>query len=62
MTLLRRLWCFRRSYCLNRKGMEMWQLLVMLIGILLLITLLAWSGVLGDSIGELLDKFGGLLG
>ena len=43
-----------------RKGMEMWQLVLMVLAIILLLFMLAWYGVLGSSAEKLLGKVGDL--
>jgi hypothetical protein len=45
---------------LNKKAMEMWQLVLIILILILLLAVMAWYGFLGGQIGGLLDKFGEL--
>ncbi len=44
----------------GKKGMEMWQLVFLILAIILLLFFLAWYGLLGKDLANLLDKFGEL--
>ncbi len=46
----------------DRKGMEMWQLVLIILALLLLFFVLAWYGGLAEQVKEFLDKLGSLLG
>jgi len=41
----------------GKKGMEMWQLVLIILALLLLLAVLAWYGSLNKELGALLDKF-----
>ena len=41
----------------GKKGMEMWQLVLIIIALLLLFAVLAWYGGLNKELAGLLDKF-----
>lgn len=41
----------------GKKGMEMWQLVLIVLALLLLLAVLAWYGGLNQELGTLLDKF-----
>ena len=43
---------------LGKKGMEMWQLILILLAILLLIFVLGWYSGLNTQLGGLLDRVG----
>lgn len=45
---------------MNKKGMEMWQLVFLILAIILLLFFLTWYGFLGKDLANLLDKFGEL--
>jgi len=45
----------------NKKAMEMWQLVLLILALILLLTVIVWYGVLGGEMGELLDKLGELM-
>ncbi|MFC1686852.1 hypothetical protein ACFL0E_00660 [Nanoarchaeota archaeon] len=45
----------------GKKGMETWQLVLIILSIILLIAVIAWYGGFGDSIEKLFDKLGDLL-
>lgn len=47
---------------MNKKGMEMWQLLFLLGALILLLVMLLWFGVLKSDLTALLEKAGGLFG
>lgn len=40
----------------GKKGMEMWQLVLIIIALLLLFAVLAWYGGLNKELGALLDR------
>jgi hypothetical protein len=42
----------------NKKGMEMWQIVFLILAVLLLIFLIIWYGVLGTQLGDLFEKLG----
>lgn len=42
----------------NKKGMEMWQLVMMILAILLLVFMGMWYSGLGDKLGDLLNRLG----
>ncbi len=44
----------------GKKGMEMWQLVLLILAIILFLFLLIWYGALGSEINILLDKWGEL--
>ncbi|MEK6951150.1 MAG: hypothetical protein AABX13_05500 [Nanoarchaeota archaeon] len=44
----------------GKKGMEMWQLVFLILAIILLLFFLAWYGLLGKDLASLLDKLGEL--
>lgn len=41
----------------GKKGMEMWQLVLIILALLLLLAVLAWYSGLNKELGALLDKF-----
>jgi hypothetical protein len=43
---------------LGKKGMEMWQLILIILAVLLLLSFLVWYGVLGKQLEELFQKIG----
>ena len=45
---------------MNKRGMEMWQLIIMLLAIFLLLFMLVWYGILGQGLADILQKIGGL--
>ena len=45
---------------MNKKGMEMWQLIMIFLAIALLVFLLWWYSDLGGGLEGMLDKMGGL--
>jgi hypothetical protein len=47
---------------IGKKGATMWQLAMMILAVLFLIFLLVWYGGLGEQLGNLVDKIGGLFG
>ena len=49
-----------KSYTMNKKGMEMWYLIALIIAILLLLFAVAWYSGLGDKLSDLLSKLGEL--
>ncbi len=42
----------------NKKAMEMWQLVMLIMALLLLFALLAWYGALGQNLEVLFTKMG----
>jgi len=46
---------------MNKKGMEMWQLVLIILALILLLAVLVWYGVLGGHVEKLLGKLGDLL-
>jgi hypothetical protein len=46
---------------IGKKGMEMWQLVIMVLLLILLVVVLSWYGGLGSSIKGLLGKLTNLL-
>ena len=42
---------------MNKKGMEMWQLVLIILAIVFLLFMLAWYGGLDQKISGLLNKF-----
>ena len=51
---------FLTFFYLGKKGMEMWQLVLMILAILLLVFLIVWSIGLNHSLGDLFSKLGDL--
>lgn len=45
---------------LNKRGMEMWQLVLLILVLILLLAVLVWYGFLGGEISGLLGKLGEL--
>ena len=45
----------------GKKGMEFWQLVLIIIAALALLFFIVWYGALGHSIEELINKFWGLV-
>ena len=45
----------------GKKGMEMWQLVLLILVLILLLAVIVWFGFLGGEIGSLLGKLGDLL-
>jgi hypothetical protein len=45
----------------DKKGMEMWQLVLMILALLLLVSLLIWYGGLGGMIEDLFNKLTGMV-
>ena len=43
---------------MNKKGMEMWVLILIILAIILLLAVLIWFGDLGGMLEKLLGKFG----
>lgn len=41
---------------MNQKGMEMWELITIILAILLLLFVIAWYGGLNTELAKLLDK------
>ena len=41
----------------GKKGMEMWQLVLIILALLLLLAVLAWYSGLNKELGALLDRF-----
>lgn len=41
----------------GKKGMEMWQLVIIILALLLLLAVLAWYSGLNKELGALLDNF-----
>jgi len=46
---------------MNKKGMEMWQLIMIILVLILLLAVLIWYGSLGESLKRLFEKMGDLL-
>ena len=46
---------------IGKKGMEMWQLILMILALVLLLFVIAWYGGLGGELSGLFDKLKGLL-
>ncbi|MBI4151601.1 hypothetical protein HY496_01410 [Candidatus Woesearchaeota archaeon] len=44
----------------GKKGMEMWQLVLLILALVLLVFIIVWYGGLNKEIGNLLEKFGEL--
>lgn len=44
----------------DKKGMEMWQLLLILLSVILLLFFIVWYSSLGSDIGDLLGTLGEL--
>lgn len=44
----------------DTKGMEMWQLLLILLSVILLLFFIIWYSTLGGDLGDLLGKIGEL--
>ncbi len=42
----------------NKKGMEMWQLVMMILAVLFFLFVLVWYGLLDKELSTLFDKFG----
>lgn len=42
---------------MNRKGMEMWQIVLIILALIFLLVVIIFYGFLGGEIGNLLDKF-----
>ena len=42
----------------GKKGMEMWQLILIILAVIFLLFMIAWYGGLNESIKELLGKLG----
>lgn len=45
----------------GKKGMEVWQLVLIILAILLLLALIIWYGSLGSDLDMLSDKLGDLM-
>jgi hypothetical protein len=45
----------------GKKGMEMWQLVLIILALLLLFFIIAWYAGLNSEVGNLLDKLSNLL-
>jgi len=45
----------------NKKGMEMWQLVLLVLSLILLLFVIAWYGGLRNELSGLFDKLKGLL-
>ena len=45
----------------GKKGMETWQLMLMILAILLLLFFITWYGLLKGQLGDLLEKLGEIL-
>ena len=45
---------------MNKKGMEMWQLLLILMAVILLLFFVAWYSALGKDLADLFGKLGDL--
>ena len=48
------------TFFLEKKGMEMWQLVLMILAILLLLFMIVWYGALNNDLGDLFGKLGDL--
>ena len=46
---------------MNKKGMEVWQLVMMILALILLIFLVAWYAGLNEGMSSLFKKLGDLL-
>ena len=49
------------NFLATKKGMESWQLVLIILAALMLLFFIVWYGVLGGNIEELIDKFAGLV-
>ena len=49
---------FFLTFFSEKKGMEMWQLVLMILALLLLFFMLIWVGVLGKDLSGLFEKLG----
>ncbi len=47
---------------MNKRGMEMWQLVLIILALLLLFFVLGWYAGLGETLTGLFDKMGALFG
>ena len=45
----------------GKKGMEMWQLVLIILALLLLFFIIAWYAGLNSEVGNLLDKLSNLI-
>jgi hypothetical protein len=45
---------------MNKRGMEMWQLLLILMAVILLLFFIAWFSILGPELSDLFGKLGDL--
>ena len=43
---------------MNKKGMEMWVLVMMILALLFFVLIVIWYGGLGTSLGDLFKKIG----
>ncbi len=43
----------------GKQGMEMWQLVMIILAVLLLLFILVWYGSLGSELQSLLERMGG---
>jgi hypothetical protein len=46
---------------MNKKGMEMWKLVSIILVLVLLLFVIMWFGGLNEGLGGLFDRLGGLL-
>jgi len=44
----------------GKRGMEMWQLVLIILVLILLLFVIGWYGGLNEGLGSLLDKLGGI--
>jgi len=52
---------FLGPFCIGKKGMEMWQLVLIILAVLLLLFVLIWFSGLNEGVAGLLEKLGGQL-
>lgn len=45
---------------MNKRGMEMWQLILLILAVVLLLFMLIWYGALGKELEDLFQKIGDL--
>lgn len=45
---------------MNKQGMELWQLVMIILAVLLLLFLITWYGGLNEQLAALLEKAGGI--
>lgn len=46
---------------MDKQGMEMWMIVLLILSLILLLAVIIWYSGLGKQIGELLKGFGGVL-